>query len=190
MDAAFLFAQDSPMGGGAYDVTQLKRDRLALGAKAAKVSADVVTDGVGHNLRLARERARITQEDAAEAAGIGKRTLIRIEKGEKAVTLGEVVALCVLYGTHLERALGIIDAEREHLLDTYDASSPTNRRHIIELAEMVQSGTWPAAEQAKQDDWVMNLARIIGDPDAPKEVKEEARSMWNEAQKRTNDGES
>lgn len=54
---------------------------------------------LGDRLRAARASARKTQEQAASAIGIGRPTLVAIEKGERRVRMSELVALAEVYGT-------------------------------------------------------------------------------------------
>ena len=43
---------------------------------------------MGENIKLARKRRRLTQEQVAERAGIVRSTLYLIEKGNQSVTIG------------------------------------------------------------------------------------------------------
>lgn len=54
---------------------------------------------VGERLRKARESARITQADAAQAAGIARTTLVAIEQGQRRIRTEELQTLARLYRT-------------------------------------------------------------------------------------------
>jgi transcriptional regulator with XRE-family HTH domain len=47
-----------------------------------------ILDKVGLNIKLARKRRRFTTIQVSERAGIDRKTLYRIEKGDPGVTLG------------------------------------------------------------------------------------------------------
>jgi transcriptional regulator with XRE-family HTH domain len=56
----------------------------------------VATEGrrtIGNRIRQLRESARLTQEELAKAAGIGRVTLVRIENGEQSPRYETLVAL-------------------------------------------------------------------------------------------------
>jgi transcriptional regulator with XRE-family HTH domain len=57
---------------------------------------------IGQKLKARRKALRISAVAAAEAAGISRVTLHRIEKGEPSVTVGAYLAACAAVGLHLE----------------------------------------------------------------------------------------
>jgi transcriptional regulator with XRE-family HTH domain len=59
---------------------------------------------LGQRVRTARVRRRLSTEDLAQACGIGRRTLYRIENGEPGIALGTF--LCVLWKLALLDTLG------------------------------------------------------------------------------------
>lgn len=59
-------------------------------------SVDAV--GMGERLRVVREGAKITQANAAAAAGIARTTLVAIEQGQRRVRMDELQQLAKLYG--------------------------------------------------------------------------------------------
>lgn len=59
---------------------------------------------LGMNLRVARKRRRMLQGDLAQKAGVGEKTIRRLEKGDEGVSVGNV--LSVLW------ALGLLQTAR------------------------------------------------------------------------------
>jgi transcriptional regulator with XRE-family HTH domain len=54
--------------------------------------------GLGAELRTLRERAKVTQEQAAKAIGLSKQGISRLENGQRNITPDEVSGLCGRYG--------------------------------------------------------------------------------------------
>lgn len=98
---------------------------------------------IARNLSFARKQARLTQQEAAELVGVSESTIARTERGERIPSIGELTTMCTVYGVHVERVLGLIDAERELLLDAYEFGTPTIRAKIIEVAQGAQAGRSP-----------------------------------------------
>lgn len=48
----------------------------------------MIFDGIGENIKLARKRRKLTTEQVSERAGIHRATLHRIEKGDPTVAIG------------------------------------------------------------------------------------------------------
>jgi transcriptional regulator with XRE-family HTH domain len=53
-------------------------------------------------LRVLREERGLTQEEAAELAGVGHRTIIRLESGERAPYMPTVTKIAGAYGVPFE----------------------------------------------------------------------------------------
>lgn len=60
---------------------------------------------LGERLRVARDRAKVTQADAAQLIGAGRTTLVAIEKGERKVRLEELQKLASCYGLSVNSLL-------------------------------------------------------------------------------------
>ncbi|MGE0769471.1 MAG: ImmA/IrrE family metallo-endopeptidase [Hyphomicrobiaceae bacterium] len=60
---------------------------------------------VGERLRIAREAAKLKQQQAADAIGISRTTLVAIEQGQRKVKLDEVRALARVYETSVNALL-------------------------------------------------------------------------------------
>lgn len=172
--ASLLFSLDSPLGG-AYTIAELRDTKRRLGRVVARELPELLTENIGVNLKLARERAGITQDSAASALGISIRKLRDMERGKRTVSLNEAVMLSALYGTHIERLLGIINDEMETLLETYEAASPTLRKWIVNTVRHAQTDdpnpTSKSRDIANQD-WDSHLQKLINDPETPDSVKD------------------
>src|SRR5690349_6477095 len=60
---------------------------------------------LGQRLRIARENARLRQEDAAERLDMSRTTVVAIEKGERRARIDEVRAFAQIYGTSINALL-------------------------------------------------------------------------------------
>lgn len=73
-------------------------------AKAPPVPPAVATqlEALGRRIRAQREQQKVTATDAAEAAGMSRVTLHRVEKGEPSVTMGAYLSALSAVGLSLE----------------------------------------------------------------------------------------
>jgi Zn-dependent peptidase ImmA (M78 family)/DNA-binding XRE family transcriptional regulator len=60
---------------------------------------------IGQRLRIAREGAKLRQEDAAERLGVSRTTVVAIEKGDRRARFEEVRGFAQLYGTSVNALL-------------------------------------------------------------------------------------
>src|SRR5258707_10752567 len=60
---------------------------------------------VGERLRIARETAKITQADAANAIGVARTTLVAVEQGQRRIRINELQQLARQYGTSVNALL-------------------------------------------------------------------------------------
>ncbi len=65
----------------------------------------VAPTDLGERLRIARERAGVTQAAAAVAAGMARTTLVAIEQGQRRARLNELLELAKLYNTSVNALL-------------------------------------------------------------------------------------
>ncbi len=93
--------------GNMYNFCIFKQNALSL-LKIAKVMANNKTsllpsqqrtlDVLGENIRLARLRRDLTAEQIAERAGIGRSTLVKVEKGDGGVAIGTYLKVLFVLG--------------------------------------------------------------------------------------------
>jgi Zn-dependent peptidase ImmA (M78 family)/DNA-binding XRE family transcriptional regulator len=65
----------------------------------------VSSDELGERLRIAREAARVTQADAAEAIKVARTTLVAMEQGQRRVRIDELQKLALLYNLSVNALL-------------------------------------------------------------------------------------
>jgi Zn-dependent peptidase ImmA (M78 family)/transcriptional regulator with XRE-family HTH domain len=95
-----------------------------------------VLDSIGELLRSSRERAGLSQEVAAAAAGISRVVLSYYEAGRRQIPLSAAAALARLYGTSLESVL----ASEELANSSVDVSGMLFRAAPHELGDRAQAG--------------------------------------------------
>lgn len=61
------------------------------------VESSISQQELGHRLRIAREAARVTQAEAAEAINVARTTLVAMEQGQRRVRIDELQKLALLY---------------------------------------------------------------------------------------------
>lgn len=66
---------------------------------------DLTAQEIGRRLRLARENAKIRQDEAAKVIGMSRPTLVSIEKGDRRVRIQELQALANHYGMSVNALL-------------------------------------------------------------------------------------
>lgn len=69
------------------------------------VVEELSPQNVGERLRVARENAKFTQEDAANAIEVARTTLIAIEQGQRRIRIGELQKLASVYKTSVNALL-------------------------------------------------------------------------------------
>src|SRR6266481_4146836 len=62
-------------------------------------------ENVGERLRVARENAKFTQEDAAKAIDVARTTVVAIEQGQRPARMSELQKLAKAYGTSINALL-------------------------------------------------------------------------------------
>lgn len=102
----------------------------------AEVLASHPPSVVGGRLRRAREAQRLSVRDAAEAAGLSKTSVVRVEKGEEARPI-TILKLCAALGLHVER---LAEPDRNE-------SVAVHRREDDRWFDMVDFGAGPLGGQ-------------------------------------------
>ena len=96
---------------------------------------------VGERLRVARETAKLTQEDAASAISVARTTLVAMEQGQRRVRIPELQKLAKAYGTSVnallrEEAVHVDLAPRfRKLLDSNDEAAAVAAELLANLAK-------------------------------------------------------
>jgi len=82
----------------------LTKMRNIMPAKAPPVPPVVATqlEALGKRIRARREQQKVSATDAAEAAGMSRVTLHRVEKGEPSVTMGAYLSALSALGLSLQ----------------------------------------------------------------------------------------
>ena len=95
-----------------------------------------ILEGLGQNIKLARLRRKMSTEQLAERAGIGRMTLYKIEKGSPVVSMGNYMQVLFILG--LEKDLMLIGAD-----------DPLGRK--IQDAKLLVKQRSPKLKQKKED---------------------------------------
>jgi Zn-dependent peptidase ImmA (M78 family)/DNA-binding XRE family transcriptional regulator len=95
-------------------------------------------EDVGERLRVAREKANLTQEDAANVIDVARTTLIAIEKGQRRARIGEVQNLAKAYGTSVN-ALLRQEAVHVDLAPRFRKLFNSNDKAEAEAAELIDN---------------------------------------------------
>lgn len=95
-------------------------------------------EDVGERLRIAREKANLTQEDAAKVIDVARTTLIAIEKGQRRARIGEVQKLAKAYGTSIN-ALLRQEAVHVDLAPRFRKLFNSNDKAEAEAAELIDN---------------------------------------------------
>lgn len=81
---------------------------------------------VGEQVKLARLRRKLSSEQVAERAGIGRSTLVRIEKGDAGVSIGHLINVLRVLG--LEKDMLLLAKDDELGRKIQDANISTRSR--------------------------------------------------------------
>lgn len=81
---------------------------------------------LGENIRLARLRRKLSSEQVAERAGIGRMTLYKIENGNPSVAMGSYLQVLFILG--LEQDLGMLASNDPLGRKLQDAQLTTKQR--------------------------------------------------------------
>lgn len=98
---------------------------------------------VGERLREARAYIGLSQQQAADAIGIARSAVTKIENGQRKVASDELAAFAKTYGCSVDRLLGqsaddIPDPEADALLRAGRDLSETDRREVLRFIEFLK----------------------------------------------------
>ncbi|MEF2279442.1 XRE family transcriptional regulator [Deinococcus sp. YIM 134068] len=99
---------------------------------------------LGARLQNARKAARRTQQEAADALGVARTTLVAIEKGQRRITPEELVALAELYGANLHDLLrrrapaGGLDVQFKAYFKGRGTANPEEGDRLEQAAALLQ----------------------------------------------------
>ena len=62
------------------------------------VTMDELTAAIAATLRAERAAAQLTQHQLADKSGLGYQTVMRLEKCERSPSVGQLAALCSVFG--------------------------------------------------------------------------------------------
>jgi Zn-dependent peptidase ImmA (M78 family) len=96
---------------------------------------------IGERLRVARENAKLTQEDAAKAIDVARTTLVAMEQGQRRARMSELQRLARAYGTSVnallrKEAIHVDLAPRfRKLIDSKDSAAEEAANLMANLAQ-------------------------------------------------------
>jgi Zn-dependent peptidase ImmA (M78 family)/DNA-binding XRE family transcriptional regulator len=129
---------------GIYDVARFKVVREPLDGLRSMSALDHLSDlAIGQRLRIARESAKLRQEDAAERLGMSRTTVVAIERGDRRARFEEVRAFAQLYGTSVN---ALLRDEAVHV-----DLAPKFRKHFGKEAAAVEDAAKLLSELARAE---------------------------------------
>lgn len=106
---------------------------------------DLTTQEIGRRLRLARESAKVRQDEAAKVIGMSRPTLVSIEKGDRRVRVQELQLLTNHYGLSVN-ALLRREAVHTDLIPRFRRLRETNDDHVTEAVKLLNGLVKAAVE--------------------------------------------
>jgi Zn-dependent peptidase ImmA (M78 family)/DNA-binding XRE family transcriptional regulator len=116
---------------------------------------------LGQRLRIAREAAKLRQEDAAERLGMSRTTVVAVEKGDRRARFEEVRAFAQVYGTSVN---ALLRDEAVHVDLT-----PKFRKHFGKEDAALEGAASLLAELAQAEAELEALLAIRRAPNYPPE---------------------
>lgn len=99
---------------------------------------DLSAQEIGRRLRLARENAKIRQDEAAKVIGMSRPTLISIEKGDRRVRIQELQSLANHYGLSVN-ALLRREAVHTDLIPRFRRLREAEEEHTVEAIQILNN---------------------------------------------------
>lgn len=97
---------------------------------------DLTPQEIGRRLRLARESAKIRQDEAAKVIGMSRPTLVSIEKGDRRIRIEELQALANHYGVSVNAVLRR-EAVHSDLVPRFRRLRETEDSHTAEAVKLL-----------------------------------------------------
>ena len=97
---------------------------------------DMTSQEIGRRLRLARESAKIRQDQAAKVIGMSRPTLVSIEKGDRRIRIEELQALTNHYGVSVNAVLRR-EAVHTDLVPRFRRLRETEDSHTAEAVKLL-----------------------------------------------------
>lgn len=97
---------------------------------------DMTSQEIGRRLRLARESAKIRQDEAAKVIGMSRPTLVSIEKGDRRIRIEELQALTNHYGVSVNAVLRR-EAVHTDLVPRFRRLRETEDSHTAEAVKLL-----------------------------------------------------
>ncbi len=70
-----------------------------------------INEAIGAELRALRSRRRWNQVELADAIGVDKKTIGRLERGERSMTITQMYKICKVFGIKPSHLLGSAEGE-------------------------------------------------------------------------------
>ena len=107
----------------------------------AQLNDDVILESLGERIAAIRLSLNLTQEELAEEAGLGVRTLQRLESGESATRLSGFLRVC--------RVLGLLEN-----LDTFVPEPPQSPMELLKYrGHQRQRATGSRVAEKPEKEW-------------------------------------
>jgi Zn-dependent peptidase ImmA (M78 family) len=97
---------------------------------------ELTAQEIGRRLRLARESAKIRQDEAAKVIGMSRPTLVAIEKGDRRIRIQELQALANHFGVSVN-ALLRREAVHTDLVPRFRRLRETEDEHTVEAVKLL-----------------------------------------------------
>lgn len=93
----------------------VRMDTTGTGSDHESEDIDAETErinkAVGGELRALRSRRHWNQAELADAVGVDKKTIGRLERGERSMTIGQMYRICKVFGIKPSQLVGSVEGE-------------------------------------------------------------------------------
>jgi DNA-binding XRE family transcriptional regulator len=108
--------------------------------KIPSLSMDRDLRSLGENISVARRRRKLTQSNLADAAGVTRATIRRLEKGEAGITIGTLAMVLLALGER-DGIRKLVSPERDLLGQALSIDSMPKRIRSPRKAKKVETAT-------------------------------------------------